>query len=295
MYDNVEDLNRDIEKTKTTILRSDVAYSVGMASLFALSIGCGDLKYTYELDPDFCVHPMFANYFFKFLFESILEGKIALKFDPMQTLHGEQTIRFYKMIPQRDSSLECSIVLKEAYDKGKAMFGVFRLTVSDKETKETYFEGDCGLFLRGIGGFGGDRGPTNSIDIPSQPPTAVHTYRTHEDTAKIYRLVGGDLNPLHIDQFMAEMAGFEKPILHGLCTYAVSGTAIIQHFCDNDPSRLVEIKARFSKNIFPGETIKTEMWRISDTEIYFQTRALERDGYALSNGIAIIKPTSSKL
>ncbi len=117
--------------------------------------------------------------------------------------------------------------------------------------------------------------PSKSVDI-----------RTHPNSALIYRL-SGDRNPLHADPKAAAAGGFKTPILHGLCTYGVAGRAIIKGCCGGDPSRLRSLQVRFSSPVFPGETIRTEMWPDGE-RVSFRARAVERDVVVLNNGLAMV-------
>jgi acyl dehydratase len=143
-------------------------------------------------------------------------------------------------------------------------------------------------FLRGNGGFGGppppkvpdalppaDRSADRIVDLPTRPEQAL-----------IYRL-SGDLNPLHIDPAVGRSAGFSRPILHGSCTFGIVGRAVLRAAADNDPARLRHFGARFSSPVYPGETIRTEVWR-DGAEIRFRARVLERDVVVLDRGVATL-------
>jgi len=131
--------------------------------------------------------------------------------------------------------------------------------------------------VRGLGGFGGERGP--SIDKenlpPKRAPDAVHEETTRETQAQIYRL-SGDYNPLHIDPDMAQMVGFPKPILHGLCTYGYACRALLKHCVDNDTTKLKSLRVRFANPVIPGDTLVTEMWKEDSgngqMSVIFQTK-----------------------
>src|SRR5450759_3667450 len=117
--------------------------------------------------------------------------------------------------------------------------------------------------------------PDASCDLPTLPQAAL-----------IYRLCA-DPNPLHAEPAVAKAAGFSRPILHGLCTYGVAGHAILRTFCNYEPEKLSGLSVRFSAPVYPGETIRTEMWRRGGT-ILFRSRAIERDVVVLNNGVATI-------
>ncbi len=142
-------------------------------------------------------------------------------------------------------------------------------------------------FCRGDGGFGGP--PREQLPvhpIPERAPDLVCDLPTRPETALIYRL-SADPNPLHAEPAVAKAAGFPRPILHGLATYGVAGHAILKSLCGYDPARLTSIAGRFSAPVFPGETIRTELWR-DGTVVSFRARVVERDVVAINNGRAEI-------
>lgn len=142
--------------------------------------------------------------------------------------------------------------------------------------------------LRGNGGFGGARPPDepSQPDCPAREPDYVVDLRTELNQALIYRL-SGDYNPLHLDARVASAAGFDRPILHGSCTYGIAGRAIVRAVCGNDPRRLRRLAVRFSRPVYPGETIRTEIWR-NGPILQFQARVTEREVIVLSRGMAEI-------
>jgi len=144
---------------------------------------------------------------------------------------------------------------------------------------------------RGSGGFGGGRGPSGGINMPPErEPDVVLSDKTNKNQALHYRIASGDHNPLHADPVFAAMVGFKQPILHGLCTFGFAGRAVMRQFASNDPTRFKSIKTRFSRHVFPGESLVTEMWQESDTRILFQTKVFERDEIVLSNGAVELYP-----
>ena len=142
-------------------------------------------------------------------------------------------------------------------------------------------------FCRGDGGFGGpERAAPAPHAIPERAPDLVCDLPTRPEMALIYRL-SGDVNPLHAEPDFAKAAGFPKPILHGLATFGVAGHALLKSLCGYDPARLTAIAGRFSAPVYPGETIRTEMWRDGNV-VSFRARVVERDVIALNNGRAEI-------
>jgi acyl dehydratase len=144
-------------------------------------------------------------------------------------------------------------------------------------------------FCRGDGGFGGPpRTAPAPHSLPERTPDTFCDLPTRPEMALIYRL-SGDYNPLHAEPAFAKAAGFERPILHGLGTFGVSGHAVLKTLCGYDPNRLVAFAGRFSAPVFPGETIRTEMWRDGPV-VSFRARVLERDVIAINHGRAEIRP-----
>jgi acyl dehydratase len=123
--------------------------------------------------------------------------------------------------------------------------------------------------------------------VPEGTPDAHLDLATLPQAALIYRL-SGDYNPLHADPDVAAAAGFKRPILHGLCSYGIAARAILKLCCSNDPAALAQFDLRFSAPVYPGETIRTEIWR-NGAEISFRARVVERDVVVLNNGLAKLR------
>jgi acyl dehydratase len=141
---------------------------------------------------------------------------------------------------------------------------------ADATTGAPRFSSRSALFIRGEGGFGGDRGPTaSSGPAPEGEADETVSYTTRTDQALLYRL-SGDRNPLHSDPVFAKRAGFDRPILHGLCTYGFTGRALLHTLCGSDPTRFRSMHARFSRPTFPGDTLTVSMW-VDGTEAAFRT------------------------
>jgi acyl dehydratase len=159
--------------------------------------------------------------------------------------------------------------------------------VHDKQTGELYTTITQTTFARGDGGFGGPQRPSPAPHaIPERAPDAVCDLPTRPEMALIYRW-NADMNPLHSDPAVAAKAGFPRPILHGLATFGVAGHAILKTMCGYDPARFKSIAGRFSSPVYPGETIRTEMWRDGPV-VSFRARLAERDVIVLNNGRAEI-------
>ncbi len=251
--------------------------------LYALGVGAGtdDLPFTYERDLK--VLPTFGVVA---AFPAMFSLGPAMQINPMMVLHGEQRIELYAPIPTR-GTLTTTPMVRAIYDKIKgAVILVDAETVDDKG--KLLFKNTFGTFARGEGGFGGDRGPSGLRNVPpSRPPDAVVEMTTLLQQALIYRL-SGDMNPLHADPDFAKMGGFDRPILHGLCTFGHVGRAVLRSFCNDDPTRLKALDVRFAGVVFPGETIVTEMWKTATSELIVQAKTKERGEVVISSAAATI-------
>ena len=138
---------------------------------------------------------------------------------------------------------------------------ILETQTTDTPTGKPLFTSRTSIFLRGEGGWGGDRGPSTRKDPGlDQPADAEVTYRTSPDQALLYRL-NGDRNPMHSDPAFARQAGFDRPILHGLCTFGFTARALVQAVCDGDPARFGTIEGRFSAPVYPGDDLTVQIWR----------------------------------
>ena len=180
-------------------------------------------------------------------------------FNPAMLVHGEQSVQLHRSIPVA-GTLRSVGKVTAIYDKVKGAVIVMESRAVLADTDEPLFTNTMSVFIRGEGGFGGDRGPSGPQNVPpDRAPDHSVTYQTRPDQALLYRL-SGDRNPLHSDPSFAEMGGFPKPILHGLCTYGFTGRALLHTLCDGDPSRFEKMEGRFSSPVFPGEALTVNMW-----------------------------------
>jgi acyl dehydratase len=205
----------------------------------------------------------------------------GIKFNLATVLHGEQDLVIHKQIPTR---AKISSVAKVAaiWDKGKA--AVVELEVESKDEQgERVFTNTFSLFLRGEGGFGGERGPDRSAEAPTRAADHIVEKKTLPQQALLYRL-SGDKNPLHADPGFAKMGGFDKPILHGLCSFGMACKAAIDTACEGKVERVARYRARFAGVVFPGETLVTSVWREGDT-LALAATVKERSAAVLSNAV----------
>lgn len=203
-----------------------------------------------------------------------------------QVLHGEQRLTLHNPMPP-SGVLVGRTRIDEIIDKGPGKGAVIYLVrdVNDKETSLPIATSVSTVFARADGGFGGPSGPSLPVHkLPERAPDLVNEVATLPQAALIYRL-SGDSNPLHASPQVAQGAGFRAPILHGLCSYGIAGWSILRSCCDADPARLKQFDLRFSSPVFPGETLRTEIWRDRD-EVLFRTIVAERGAVVLNNGYA---------
>lgn len=194
-------------------------------------------------------------------------------FNPAMLVHGQQAVTLHRALPVEGmATLQSQVVAM--YDKGKAAVVVSesQATMGD----EPLFSTRSSAFIRGEGGWGGDRGPSGPQNVPpDRAPDHSVTYQTSPDQALVYRL-SGDRNPLHSDPAFAAMGGFDRPILHGLCTYGFTGRALLHTLCGSDPARFGHIEGRFASPVLPGEALTVDMWMNGDGEAVFVTRVDDR-------------------
>jgi acyl dehydratase len=203
-------------------------------------------------------------------------------------VHGEQGFRILKPLPV-DGDVLGKTHVTGVVDKGKDRGALVMTdcTVRDKTSGEVICTLTSTIFCRVDGGFGGPAGPVSAPHrIPGAPAQHVCDLPTLPQAALIYRL-SGDYNPLHADPAYAKSAGFKMPILHGRCTFGIAGHAILKTLCGYDPARLVSMQGRFSAPVYPGETIRTEMWRDGNV-VSFRSTVAARGATVLDNGRAEI-------
>ena len=212
------------------------------------------------------------------------EGKQApgLHFSLDRVLHGEQYTELSRPLP-RAAKLTHRMRVKDIFDKGKNAL-VVNEVISYDEHGNQLVRNEITTFVRGAGGWGGDRGPSADVNVPpDRAPDKVIEEKVPAHQALLYRL-SGDWNPLHADPGFAKAFGFDRPILHGLCSFGYAGRHVVAAFAPGgDPDYMKSIRVRFAKSVLPGDTLVTEMWKESDQKIVFQTKVKERNEVVISN------------
>ena len=230
------------------------------ALLYAVGIGAGhdDLAFTTENSNDITqlVYPTFPVVVGWGRGSAM--GKIG-SFNPAMLVHGQQAVTLHRPIPIEGTVTLTSKIIG-IYDKGSAAVVVSEtVAVMDGEPLYTNVGSS---FMRGEGGWGGERGPSGPKNVPPERPCDQEvTYVTDRDQAFVYRL-SGDRNPLHTDPAFAAMGGFDTPILHGLCSYGFTARALLSALCDNDPARFQHIEGRFASPVIPGDALTVTCGRL---------------------------------
>ncbi len=257
----------------TTSEPTEVSWTSKDTLLYAVGIGAGvdELAFTTEntAGVDQLVFPTYPV---------VLGGGGSVMrdigtFNPAMLVHGQQAVTLHRQIPVEGTA---SVVgtLVAMYDKGKAAVVVTESTATMDGMP--LYTTRSSAFIRGEGGWGGERGPSGPVnEAPERDPDHVVTYQTSPDQALVYRL-SGDRNPLHSDPSFAAMGGFDRPILHGLCSYGFTGRALLHTLCNSDPVRFHHVEARFASPVFPGEALTVRMWDLSPTEAVFTTSVDDR-------------------
>jgi acyl dehydratase len=212
---------------------------------------------------------------------SAIIGKSGINY--LYVLHGEQRLTVHRPMPVAAEILADERITG-AFDKGeKGAIVLVEKTLRLKDTGEKLCTLTATTVARRDGGFGGPKeGAPEPHPLPTRAPDLVQACDTRPDQAFLYAL-SGDRNPLHRDPKVAKLAGFPRPILHGLCTYGIACRAIISTVCQYDPDRIAGFDARFSAPVFPGETIVTEIW-VDGRVVSFRSKVKERDLVVINNG-----------
>lgn len=266
------------------------SYTEKDVMLYALGIGLGhdpmdacELAFVYEKNLQ--VLPTFAAVLG---FEPFLLRRYDSGVNFERIVHGEERIMLHRPIAT-SGTIVAHRVVEDVIDKGagKGALVLLRREVFDQTTGAAIATVRQTVFCRGDGGFGEVRPSPPAHALPDRTPDLTCDLATRPEMALIYRL-SADINPLHADPEVAKAAGFPRPILHGLGTFGVAGHALLRSLCDYDPARLTDIAGRFSAPVFPGETLRTEIWR-DGAVASFRTLVVERGVVAINNGRAIVR------
>ena len=266
------------------------SYTDTEAILYAVAVGMGrdpldtrELPYVYEQGEQLKTVPTLATVLVPEMFP------VGLGWDYSQILHSEQRMRLYRPLPPRADLLINKRVV-DVFDRGPKLGALVLLEAEGRLAKDdtALFTLGCTIVARGDGGFGGPKGkgiPPHRP--PHREPDLSCDIDTRADQALLYRLTG-DRNPLHADPAQARRLGFERPILHGLCTFGVACRAVLQTICEFDYTLIEEFDARFSAPVLPGDTITTDMWQDGNV-VSFSCSVKERDAVVLRNGKCVLR------
>ena len=281
----------DAEVLKQRVFADVVqSYSARDTMLYALGVGFGhdpvdpgQLRYVYEeglrVVPSQCVVLGSPGFWWR-------EGDTGV--DWVRIVHGEQGFEIERPLPVEGRVIgrtRVTGVSDKGPDKGALVYTERELI--DQTSGERLARLTSTTFCRGDGGCGGDDPAPHPVHrLPERVPEITVDLPTLQQAALIYRL-SGDYNPLHADPQVARKAGFERPILHGLCTLGIATHAILKTCCNYNDGRFRSLRLRFSAPVYPGETIRTEIWRDRE-QVSFRARVVERDVVVLNNGLAVI-------
>jgi len=253
---------------------AEVSWTSKDTLLYAVSLGAGtsELQYTTE-NTNGVVQQALPTY------PVVIPGGTGAlanigTFNPAMLVHGSQSVTLHQTLPAAGTA---TVVGKVAamYDKGKAAVVVLEANASAPDGSPLYTT-TSSLFIRGEGGWGGDRGPSGAQNVPPErEPDNVTTYQTSPDQALLYRL-NGDRNPLHSDPSFAAMGGFDQPILHGLCTYGFTGRALLHAVAGGESANFKHIEGRFASPVIPGEALTIRVWKTGAGEAVFNTSVGDR-------------------
>ncbi len=284
----------DLDLAAKTKLELESSYDERDLALYALGIGAArdpldrnELKYVYEMGGSFAALPTFGVMpQMNAMLSAAKKGGLKLpgmNFGFERLLHGEQYTEIKRPLPPH-AHLKHTFKLKQAWDKAPNAVVTFAISSCDEQGNEVVYN-EMTAFVKGAGGWGGDRGPSTEENVPpAREPDAVIEEKTDANQTLLYRL-SGDWNPLHADPDFAKAFGYERPILHGLCTYGYCGRHVIKAFSNNDPRYFKSIKVRFAKSVFPGDTLITRMWKESETRVVFETLVKERNEVVIKNAV----------
>ncbi len=235
------------------------------ALLYAVGVGAGlgnplqELEFTTENTEGM---PQQVLPTFGVLIAQARLGRSLGDFDRALLVHAEQAFELHQPLPVEGTARTVSTVTG-IYDKGSGALVVSENVAEDAATGAKLVTSTSGVYILGEGGFGGDRGVSGGWRRPVRPPDHTVVQPTRPEQALLYRL-SGDRNPLHADPEFAARGGFSRPILHGLCTYGMTGRALLHTLCGSDPARFRSMSGRFTRPVLPGDTLVVSIWRPED-------------------------------
>lgn len=258
--------------------------------LYALGVGAGhddpltDLSYTSEHGDEACQEQKVLPTFGVMVTWGARRGGRRMgDFNPAMLVHAEQEVVLHRPLTA-EGTVALTSQVTGMYDKGSGALVSSEAEAVDPSTGEPVVTTRSSVFIRGEGGFGGEPGPKVASPIPEREPDELVTMPTWPGQALLYRL-SGDRNPLHSDPRFSARGGFERPILHGLCTYGVTGRALVRTVAHGDGDAMASMSGRFSAPVLPGEALRVAIWRVDDTTTAFQTR--KEDGtVVIDRGLA---------
>lgn len=282
------------EKTEKVLTERD-------AILYSLGLGISedpykesDLDFTYEFSENFKIFPtLLATFPLRDATQLLLDNPNVPFFNPMSLLHGEMNFTIHKS-PTINEKYYYQTVLVDYEDKGSGTIFMFQSEITNSKN-EKLFTINSTNFVRDIKGHKyKSNGPISKLSIvkavPNTTPDFKTKYTTIKNQALIYRIGGNDINPLHVDINLAEMGGFEKPILHGMCFYGIACRGIYDLICERDIENIVSFNARFTSHVFPGETLEVSIWKQKGNKLIVSLETSERKKQVLIGEALIKKP-----
>lgn len=286
----------EVEKPKKIIIDKVIGYKTELIDyvstskdsiLYALGIGFSEeqlnkshFKFTYEFSDNFTAFPSQCCVIaLKDLFDVLQKCPGLPEINPMGVLHGEEFVEFIAPLPTNNTPLVYQSELVDLEDKGKGTVICSQTKIFTKNDKKLISIVHGNIFARGLKGDGIKARGQLLKTLPKVPSSDCHKeikLKTHVNQAFLYRIGGNDPNPLHIDPDFASAGGFEKPILHGLCTYGLTMRAAFELFCEGDETKISSLNTRFTSHVFPGESLNIKFWKHGPNSLVVAVYNVER-------------------
>lgn len=252
----------------------EVSWTARDAMLYALGVGAGQDDALAELDLTTentagTALRMLPSYAVVIVQNAVRARPAFGDVDRTKLVHAEQGFELHRPLPVEGRARVSSRVTG-IHDKGSGALVAMQSTVVDAASGELLATTSSSVFIRGEGGFGGERGPAAAAPLPERAPDFERSVATRPDQALLYRL-SGDRNPLHSDPGFAARGGFERPILHGMCTYGITGRILLHAFAGGDPARVRGMQGRFTRPVLPGDLLKVQGWHEGGGVVRFRT------------------------